>query len=302
MRMSCHLWHNSVPPLPRPAERTDEDIQLIYDELLHVKAFGHLSNAVSATFSGCQLLKSHWPNYCLCGLVDQGWASHYCPVWEPSSCWEILWACLSFFCFVCFFCSSFSHSHCPACWSIFFCLLLYFPATFFSLLILSLFPSTTCSFLLPSSLSFFYLISDVSYHSLFLPLQFSFCTCNTVFPPTATFPICHSLFPQPLSVSLPLPSATLFPSTTTLSSTLLSFKALLSIFALQCLRSSYLLHLCHLLSSLLVDSFTSRTMVSSPDTVVCCFPFASYSHATHNLLSSPYQHRIVFLLLSFHSV
>ena len=35
--------------LHRPSERTDEDIQLIYDELLHVKAFSHLSNAVSNT-------------------------------------------------------------------------------------------------------------------------------------------------------------------------------------------------------------------------------------------------------------
>ena len=32
--------------LARPSERTDDDIQLIYEELLHVKPFGHLSNAV----------------------------------------------------------------------------------------------------------------------------------------------------------------------------------------------------------------------------------------------------------------
>ena len=33
----------------RPKDRTAEDIQLIYEELLHVKAFNHLSNAVRET-------------------------------------------------------------------------------------------------------------------------------------------------------------------------------------------------------------------------------------------------------------
>ena len=30
-----------------PAERTEEDIELIYDELIHIGPFRHLSNAVS---------------------------------------------------------------------------------------------------------------------------------------------------------------------------------------------------------------------------------------------------------------
>ena len=32
-----------------PAERTEEDIELIYDELIHIGPFRHLSNAVSLT-------------------------------------------------------------------------------------------------------------------------------------------------------------------------------------------------------------------------------------------------------------
>lgn len=36
-------YHHSC----RPKGRTEEDIAVIYDELLQVKAFAHLSNAVS---------------------------------------------------------------------------------------------------------------------------------------------------------------------------------------------------------------------------------------------------------------
>ena len=45
---SCYKVHICVCVVPcSPAERSSEDTELIYDELLHVRAFRHLSNAVS---------------------------------------------------------------------------------------------------------------------------------------------------------------------------------------------------------------------------------------------------------------
>ena len=38
-----------------PAERTEEDIELIYDELIHIGPFRHLSNAVSRNTILCSL-------------------------------------------------------------------------------------------------------------------------------------------------------------------------------------------------------------------------------------------------------
>lgn len=40
------------PPLPpRPAQRTQDELELIFEELLHIKAVAHLSNSVSAAVS-----------------------------------------------------------------------------------------------------------------------------------------------------------------------------------------------------------------------------------------------------------
>lgn len=40
-------------PPPRPAQRTEDELELIFEELLHIKAVAHLSNSVSV---GCTLL------------------------------------------------------------------------------------------------------------------------------------------------------------------------------------------------------------------------------------------------------
>lgn len=57
------------PPLsPRPAQRTQDELELIFEELLHIKAVAHLSNSVSAAVSpnpagwGCPLGCSWAPN------------------------------------------------------------------------------------------------------------------------------------------------------------------------------------------------------------------------------------------------
>ena len=39
------LLYTSIPC--SPAERSEEDVELIYDELIHIGPFRHLSNAVS---------------------------------------------------------------------------------------------------------------------------------------------------------------------------------------------------------------------------------------------------------------
>lgn len=36
-----------------PAERTADDLEIIYEELLHIKALSHLSTTVSATVKPC---------------------------------------------------------------------------------------------------------------------------------------------------------------------------------------------------------------------------------------------------------
>lgn len=40
-----------------PAARTEEDIELIYEELLHIRALRHLSNAVKRQISACANLE-----------------------------------------------------------------------------------------------------------------------------------------------------------------------------------------------------------------------------------------------------
>ena len=51
--MYMYLYSHSLSfdlllSLSSPAERTEEDIELIYEELIHIGAFRHLSNAVSS--------------------------------------------------------------------------------------------------------------------------------------------------------------------------------------------------------------------------------------------------------------
>lgn len=51
--LSVATYHPCPPP--RPAQRTEDELELIFEELLHIKAVAHLSNSVSA---GCTLLPS----------------------------------------------------------------------------------------------------------------------------------------------------------------------------------------------------------------------------------------------------
>jgi Rap guanine nucleotide exchange factor 4 len=45
--------------LKDPKERNEDDLQLIYEELLHVKAFGHLSNAIKEELAAVVRLENH---------------------------------------------------------------------------------------------------------------------------------------------------------------------------------------------------------------------------------------------------
>ncbi|GBO15401.1 hypothetical protein AVEN_58821-1 [Araneus ventricosus] len=43
----------------RSGERTDEDLEIIYEELLHIKALSHLSNSVKRELAGVLVFESH---------------------------------------------------------------------------------------------------------------------------------------------------------------------------------------------------------------------------------------------------
>ena len=46
--------------LPRPGQRTGDDLEIIYDELLHIKALAHLSNTVSQKEAPLLFLKAQY--------------------------------------------------------------------------------------------------------------------------------------------------------------------------------------------------------------------------------------------------
>lgn len=48
--LGCLLLHS-------PSERTEEDVDMIYEELMNVRACRHLSNAVSRSFVKSQTLR-----------------------------------------------------------------------------------------------------------------------------------------------------------------------------------------------------------------------------------------------------
>lgn len=48
----CLFWLTPVC-VCRPGQRTGDDLEIIYDELLHIKALAHLSNTVSQLVSFC---------------------------------------------------------------------------------------------------------------------------------------------------------------------------------------------------------------------------------------------------------
>ncbi len=43
----------------RPHERTMDDLEIIYDELLHVKALSHLSSLVKRELAGVLIFEAH---------------------------------------------------------------------------------------------------------------------------------------------------------------------------------------------------------------------------------------------------
>ena len=43
-----------------PAERSAEELEMIYDELLHIKALSHLSTMVKRELAGVLLFEAHW--------------------------------------------------------------------------------------------------------------------------------------------------------------------------------------------------------------------------------------------------
>ncbi len=45
--------------LLRPHERTIDDLEIIYDELLHVKALSHLSSVVKRELAGVLIFEAH---------------------------------------------------------------------------------------------------------------------------------------------------------------------------------------------------------------------------------------------------
>ena len=45
--------------LSRPHERTIDDLEIIYDELLHVKALSHLSSVVKRELAGVLIFEAH---------------------------------------------------------------------------------------------------------------------------------------------------------------------------------------------------------------------------------------------------
>lgn len=42
------------------AERTAEELEMIYDELLHIKALSHLSTMVKRELAGVLMFEAHW--------------------------------------------------------------------------------------------------------------------------------------------------------------------------------------------------------------------------------------------------
>lgn len=46
--LGCSRWPLTRPSPARPAQRTEDELELIFEELLHIKAVAHLSNSVSA--------------------------------------------------------------------------------------------------------------------------------------------------------------------------------------------------------------------------------------------------------------
>jgi len=43
-----------------PAERSAEELEMIYDELLHIKALSHLSTMVKRELAGVLVFEAHW--------------------------------------------------------------------------------------------------------------------------------------------------------------------------------------------------------------------------------------------------
>ena len=61
-RTRCHVESDStqiVRDASRPMERTIDDLEIIYDELLHVKALSHLSSIVKRELASVLIVEAH---------------------------------------------------------------------------------------------------------------------------------------------------------------------------------------------------------------------------------------------------
>jgi hypothetical protein len=53
------LFSHEMCSICRPHERTIDDLEIIYDELLHVKALSHLSSLVKRELAGVLIFEAH---------------------------------------------------------------------------------------------------------------------------------------------------------------------------------------------------------------------------------------------------
>ena len=52
-----------------PEERTEEEIESVYEELLHIKALSYLSNSVKKELSSCISFESHQKKGTVCKFI-----------------------------------------------------------------------------------------------------------------------------------------------------------------------------------------------------------------------------------------
>lgn len=73
------VQHLTVMKIFRPSERTSEELQLVYEELLHVKALTHLSTMVKRELASVVFFEQH--QHAGHVLFRQG---------DPGNCWYIV--------------------------------------------------------------------------------------------------------------------------------------------------------------------------------------------------------------------
>ena len=64
-------------PLHSPHKRTLEDLEIIYEELLHIKALSHLSTMVKRELASVLIFESHAKAGTVCKLKRNEYSSSY---------------------------------------------------------------------------------------------------------------------------------------------------------------------------------------------------------------------------------